>query len=286
MESDHLQQICKKLIDQIQNEERGFVYRKYENFLTWFGMGNRRKFELIDQIDSQFQRNNISIWKGRKKQNSIRNFKRGETITLRFNGHKIKRKAMSKGKEEVSYKNAGTVSVVNENSGIKLYKHQEEAIQKLQSQIGRSNGDIFSGLLVVPTGGGKTLTAAYWLAQNYLAKGKKVLWIAHRHELLEQAKATFHERLAFKDVFGSKSSFNYRIISGIHDIPVNIKPTDDIIISSKDSLNSGFDHLYNNWLKEQDEVFLVIDEAHHATAKTYRKLIDNIRGKVSKFKIL
>ncbi len=286
MEQDNLQQSCNNIIDLIRFNERGLIYRKYENFLGWFGMDNRRKFEIIEQIDTHFKKNNISIWKGRKKLNSVAVFKRGETITLRYNGHEIKEKIMNAGKEKVSNNYAGTISVVNGDSGIKLYKHQEEAIQKLQSQIGRSNGDVFSGLLVLPTGGGKTLTAAYWLAQNYLAEGKKVLWIAHRHELLEQAQATFHERLAYKDVFGRKSSFNYRIISGIHDKPVNIKPTDDLVISSKDSLNLGFDHLYNNWLKGQDEVFLVIDEAHHATAKTYKKLIENIREKVSKFKIL
>ncbi|QED36690.1 DEAD/DEAH box helicase [Antarcticibacterium arcticum] len=286
MEQDNLQHSCNNIIELIRFDERGLIYRKYENFLNWFGMGGRRKFEVIEQIDTHFKKNNISIWKGRKKLNSVADFKRGETITLRYNGHKRKETTMNVGKEKVSNNDAGTISVVNEDSGIRLYKHQEEAIQKLHSQIRRSNGNIFSGLLVLPTGGGKTLTAAYWLAQNYLAEGKKVLWIAHRHELLEQAKATFHERLAYKDVFGKKSSFNYRIISGIHDKPVNIKPTDDLVISSKDSLNSGFDHLYNNWLKGQDEVFLVIDEAHHATAKTYKKLIEKIGEKVSKFKIL
>src|SRR5206468_2535059 len=69
--------------------------------------------------------------------------------------------------------------------------------------------------------------------------------------------------------------------------PVHVKQTDDIIISSKDSLNSGYDHLHRNWIKNNtDEIFLVIDEAHHATAKTYRKLISNIQNCVSQFRIL
>ena len=50
----------------------------------------------------------------------------------------------------------------------------------------------------------RLVTAAYWLAKNFLDKNKIILWIAHRHELLEQAKSAFHERLAFKDIFGSK----------------------------------------------------------------------------------
>ena len=121
---------------------------------------------------------------------------------------------------------------------------------------------------------------------NFLDKGKKILWIAHRYELLEQAKDAFYTKVAFDDIFKSKTSFNYRIISGIHDKPVNIKATDDIIFASKDSLNSGFNYLYNNWLKGQEEVFLIVDEAHHATAKTYRKLINNVRDKVKTFRMV
>ena len=114
-----------------------------------------------------------------------------------------------------------------------------------------------------------------------------MLWIAHRHELLEQAKATFAEKLAFNDIFTSKKSFNYRILSGIHDKPIRIKHEDDIIFASKDSINAGFNHLLKNWIKNNtDEIFLVIDEAHHATAKTYRKMITGLQNNVQKFRML
>lgn len=187
-------------------------------------------------------------------------------------------------KKTVSYEHAGKIIVGD--GEVTLYKHQEEAMKELNRKILDRKESFFSGLLVLPTGGGKTLTAVYWLLKNYIDKGKKILWIAHRHELLNQAKETF-EDIAFKNILNNKSSFNYRIISGIHDRPVNIKSTDDLIISSKDSLNSGFEYLYNNWIgKNNGEVFLIIDEAHHATAKTYRKIVNNIRDKVNCLKIL
>ncbi|MBR4840268.1 MAG: DEAD/DEAH box helicase, partial [Paludibacteraceae bacterium] len=184
--------------------------------------------------------------------------------------------------------NAGTVVVSPGESGIKLYPHQIEAFDKMTKQIVNAGKYPYKGLLVLPTGGGKTLTAARWIAQNILDKGIKVLWLAHRHELLEQAKKTFTEKLAFKDIFKEKSQFNYRLISGIHDMAVNIKPDDDIIFSSKDSLRSdrSFGFLKNNWLKGNDELFLVIDEAHHAPAKTYRKLIERLEANVPKFRML
>ncbi len=170
-----------------------------------------------------------------------------------------------------------------------LYAHQNEAIQALD----RINPSPFEGLLVLPTGGGKTLTAVHWLLRNFIDKRKKVLWIAHRHELLDQAAETV-KFSAYKSLLNNVDEFRYRVISGHpkHDRPVNIELTDDIIIASKDSLNSGLKYLIENWVNHADSILLVVDEAHHATAKTYRKLISSIkenfssRGKVSNFRML
>lgn len=184
--------------------------------------------------------------------------------------------------------NAGKVFISQDESGLKLYPHQKDAYANMNKKILNSNKYPFKGLLVLPTGGGKTLTAARWISENILDKGIKVLWLAHRHELLEQAKRTFTTILAYKDFFKNKKEFKWRIISGIHDMAVNIKSDDDIIFASKDSIKSerSFNYLKNNFLKGQDEIFLVIDEAHHAPAKTYRKLIESIVNNVPKFRML
>lgn len=288
MELKDIKDICKEIVDLIHEGNKGLIYRKYDTFLEWFGMTSKRNFEILKKVDYQLKKHSVTIWVGTEQLNSVSELNRGETITFRLNGTANENNGFANaGSKKVNYKNAGTIQVVNEESGLTLYKHQEEAIECLNTKITRTNKNPFAGLLVLPTGGGKTLTAAYWLSKTLLDKNKKILWIAHRHELLEQAKTTFHERLAYKDIFNSRQSFNYRIISGIHDKPVNIKATDDIIISSKDSLNAGFDHLYNNWIKNQtSEVFLVIDEAHHATAKTYRRLIKNLQEKVGQFRMI
>ena len=186
----------------------------------------------------------------------------------------------------IKYQNAGTIHIAQGHSNIELFKHQNDAIQSLNEKIIRTEKYPFAGLLVLPTGGGKTLTATYWLLKNYTDLGKKILWVAHRHELLEQAKKSF-KRLAYSDILKNRSSFNYRIISGLHDRPINIQPTDDIIIASKDSINRGFEYLHKNWIKyNPNEVVLVIDEAHHATAKTYRRLINNLENSVKDFRMI
>ena len=280
MELKEIKEHCKEIAELVKESKRGMIYRRYETFLDWFDMSNRRNFDILKKVDYQLKKQNITLWLGKEEYNSVSDFKRGETITFRL---KEIENFNNEGKQKIKNKNAGTIKIANENSPLILRKHQESAIEQLQTKITKSNKNPFEGLLVLPTGGGKTLTIAYWIAKNYLDKNKKVLWIAHRHELLEQAKGTFQERLAFRDIFKNKSSFNYRIISGIHDKPVNIKPTDNLIISSKDSLNAGFEYLYKNWLKDNDEILLIIDEAHHSTAKTYRKLIDSLKNKVDKF---
>ncbi len=281
MELKEIKTHCEEIAELLKESKRGMIYRNYETFLNWFEMSNRRNFDILKKVDSQLKKQNITLWCGKEEFNSVSEFNRGETITFRLK--ETNQDFEKEGKRKVKNPNAGTVKIVNENSPLTLRKHQESAIEQLQTKITKSHKNPFEGLLVLPTGGGKTLTIAYWIAKNYLDKNKKVLWIAHRHELLEQAKGTFQERLAFKNIFKTKSSFNYRIISGIHDKPVNIRPTDDLIISSKDSLNAGFEYLNKNWLKDNDEILLIIDEAHHSTAKTYRKLIDSLKVKVDKF---
>ena len=200
-----------------------------------------------------------------------------------------------KQRRKIKFPHSGKVNVSPDKSDINLFPHQTKAIKILNEKILGKGKNPFAGLLVLPTGAGKTLTATYWLLKNYTDKKKKILWIAHRHELLEQAKHSF-EQLAHEDILKNRSSFNFRIISGLHDKPVNIKPSDDIIISSKDSLrvstkkdsqNRGFNYLYDNWIKHNpQEIFLVIDEAHHATAKTYRHLIDKVHENVKEFRML
>jgi len=143
--------------------------------------------------------------------------------------------------------------------------------------------ETFHSILVLPTGGGKTLTAAYWLLKNAVDKKKKVLWIAHRHLLLEQAADSFVKN-CYSDVMMNETGFRYRIISGMHDKPIHVKLEDDVLIVSKDSIIKNLD-LLGKWLKNQ-EVYLIIDEAHHATAKSYRRIIDYVEESASRVKLL
>lgn len=171
---------------------------------------------------------------------------------------------------------SGEIEVAQSYNPRGLYIHQKEAVEALTKN---SKKNILKTLLVIPTGGGKTFTSVYWVLKEIINKNKKVLWLAHRHELLNQTLKTAANS-SYKDVLPNRKSFSYRIISGssAHDNPVNIENNDDFIIASKDSLNYNKEYL-QKWLdNNKDNVCLVIDEAHHATAKSYRNIISMVQN--------
>lgn len=176
--------------------------------------------------------------------------------------------------------NAKTITPAVGKNPRTLYEHQIDAMKEMD-KINKK--DTFRSLLVLPTGGGKTLTAVYWLLKNAIDKDKKVLWIAHRHLLLEQAAEAF-ELNAYSDTMVNKTPFKYRVISGIHDRPVHIQNDDNIIIAGKDSIIRGLHHL-EEWLKDED-VYLIIDEAHHAVAKSYKTIIKYVFEHAARTKML
>lgn len=163
------------------------------------------------------------------------------------------------------------------------YDHQKEAMECLDI-INKATS--YSTLVVLPTGGGKTYTASMWLLKNAVDKKKKVLWIAHRQFLLDQAAESF-QKFAYPEVIPHISSFTFRIVSGAshHERTIDIKPTDDLLIVSKDSIGRKLDRL-NEWLAGEDELYLVVDEAHHSTAKTYRKVIEYVKERIPNVKLI
>lgn len=163
------------------------------------------------------------------------------------------------------------------------YEHQKNAMENLD--IVNKSGQ-YSTMIVLPTGGGKTYTASLWLLKNALDYGKKILWIAHRQMLLDQAAESF-QKFAYSEAIPHIPFFQYRIVSGAssHDKTININPADHLLIISKDSIGRNLSCL-DPWLADEKEVFLIVDEAHHSTAKTYRRVIEYVKAKVPNVKLI
>ena len=171
--------------------------------------------------------------------------------------------------------------------------HQTRALSSLTQwyESASDHDDHTGGILVLPTGAGKTFTAVHFLCSHPLSEGRKVLWLAHTHHLLEQALQAFDKGVARVTGRGIEQ-INIRVVSGAtgHFKPANIAPGDDVLICSLQTATRAFAKSHPGLMSfldaAGDELFVVFDEAHHAPATTYRKLIDRIRQRCPRSKLL
>lgn len=154
----------------------------------------------------------------------------------------------------------------------KPFEHQEESIRKLKTEFDRCQKQKteFRRLLVLPTGAGKTFTAVRWIVTDLLNTRKcTVLWLAHREELLEQAASTFAE---LAPLARSRSQIRLRYIKSKDSVHSITEDRDDIIICSVAKLARNLDRAKK--IFSQRNRLIVVDEAHHSVADTYKKLLD------------
>lgn len=118
------------------------------------------------------------------------------------------------------------------------------------------------------TGAGKTYTATTWLTREVVNGGGRVLWLAHSDELLEQATVAFHRAAALAT---DRDRLAVRIVSARHHHASQVHPSDDIIVASVASLAHRPGVLTG--LLDDPGTFIVIDEAHHAPAGSYRAIL-------------
>lgn len=185
--------------------------------------------------------------------------------------------------DEITIKSSGEINPKTGTNTRIPYEHQKNAMACLDI-INKEKA--YSTLVVLPTGGGKTYTASMWLLKNAIDRKKKILWIAHRQMLLEQAAESF-QKFAYAEVIPHISSFHFRIVSGAssHERTIHIRPTDQLLIVSKDSIGRNLQRL-DAWMAGEDEIYMIVDEAHHSTAKTYRKVISYVKEKVPNVKLI
>jgi superfamily II DNA or RNA helicase len=137
-------------------------------------------------------------------------------------------------------------------------------LRAIEGVLDRYKGDQRT-LVVCPTGGGKTVIAGH-LGQAFLEMNMgRVMVVAHREELINQAADKF------KTITGVTASIEkaerWSDETSLHGAP-------PVVVASVQTLNSGGDGTERmRRFSPKDFAFLWIDEAHHATAESYRKVI-------------
>jgi superfamily II DNA or RNA helicase len=130
--------------------------------------------------------------------------------------------------------------------------------QQALAALGQTREDGYTGgLVVLATGLGKT-----WLAAFDSVGFHRVLFVAHREEILNQAVETFRQvrpRARIGRLSGTQRDVDA-----------------DLLFASVQTLGRN-DHLAG--FKPDDFDYIIVDEFHHAAANTYRRIIDHFRPK-------
>ncbi|MFB0626444.1 DUF3427 domain-containing protein [Streptomyces sp. AB3(2024)] len=141
---------------------------------------------------------------------------------------------------------------------VRPYPHQRDMLERLE--VERSVHDRHRNLLVAATGTGKTVMAALDFKQLQQKMGRKLrlLFIAHRKEILDQSLRTYQDVLV-------DANFGEQLCEG------KTPQSWESVFASVQSLNSrALDQLPPDHFD-----VVVIDEFHHGTSPTYRKIIDH-----------
>lgn len=151
-------------------------------------------------------------------------------------------------------------------SRFQLLPHQKVILDRLQ--VEREANGLYRNLVVAATGTGKTVVSAfdYKRFRDTHPGHDRLLFVVHREEILKQALRAFRSVLGDPN-FGDLWVGAFRPDSSLDHLFVSVA-----------TLNSNLDLFRRQGLDFYD--YLIIDEAHHAAASSYRVLVDEFRPKV------
>lgn len=146
---------------------------------------------------------------------------------------------------------------------LKPFPFQEGILEKLQAE--RRIHKRFKNLIVAATGTGKTVISAFdFKSFKKQQSNTKLLFVAHRKEILQQAQATFQGVL--KD-----NNFGELWVDG------NEPEKLDFVFASIQTLNNRLEDLN---LSDSFYDYIIIDEVHHIAAASYRSILKKFSPKI------
>jgi len=151
-----------------------------------------------------------------------------------------------------------------------LFQHQLDTVKKIGIKLSQSPHKV---LLHMPTGSGKTISAMRIVLIHLLENpAALVIWLAHNEELCEQAMNEFQRMW---NVAGDRKIKTYRFFGKSKINLLNVK---NGFVSAGLLKMLGSANKNNTFLSEiaQKASFVVIDEAHQATAQKFSIVIEEL----------
>ncbi|MFI1889154.1 DUF3427 domain-containing protein [Streptomyces jumonjinensis] len=141
---------------------------------------------------------------------------------------------------------------------VRPYPHQRDMLERLE--VERTVHNLHRNLLVAATGTGKTVMAAldYKRLRQQHGRDLKLLFVAHRQEILKQSLRTYQDVLVDAN-FGEEMHSGIRPEEWTH------------VFASVQSLNA---QLLERFAPDHFDV-IVIDEFHHGVSPTYCKILEH-----------
>lgn len=161
-----------------------------------------------------------------------------------------------------------------------IMPHQQEAVDALTAYF-RPGEDAEgrSGVLVMPTGSGKTYTAVTWLLRQGVALGYRVVWLVHRQELVNQAFNEFVKQAPLLKGTG-KRRLRVLAVSGAHLSMSSANRADVYVCSIASMANRNGYRFIERMLgvPGKRRLMVVVDEAHHAVAANYQRALKRMKA--------
>lgn len=147
-----------------------------------------------------------------------------------------------------------------------ILPHQKQILDKLT--VMREAG-VHQNLIVAATGTGKTVISAfdYKVFTEQTGGTHRLLFVAHREEILKQSRKTYRSVLQDAN-FGELWVGNSQPTNGI-----------EFLFISVASFNSKYESIFQTLPSDYYD-YIVIDEAHHLVADSYRKILSKFTPKL------
>ena len=126
----------------------------------------------------------------------------------------------------------------------------------------------------MPTWSGKTYTAVNWLLSEGVAKGYRIVWLVHRQELVEQTYFEFRKQTPLLKETDIKKVRIFPV-SSVH-MKMSMASRGDVYVCSIASVANKYGYRFIERMigaQGKRKLIIVVDEAHHAVAGNYQKVI-------------